>query len=140
CRCGGWWRPSSRSRSTPARTWPATGSWSDPTPQASAGLRRGCPLLPVPARPSRTSRVDPCSLPVQDALAQQVDVTHCQDRHEDYGVGVKELRRGSELDGQGVEEGGLEVEDDEHHGDQVEVHREAIARVAAGGDAGLVGG
>ena len=41
-------------------------------------------------------------------------------------------------DSERVEEHDLDVEDDEDHRHQVEAHREAGRRLAAGGDAGLV--
>src|SRR6266496_6567907 len=66
--------------------------------------------------------------PVQPAALPHVDVGHEHERDEDGHLGQAEQAELTEAHGPGEQEDGLDVEDDEQHRDDVELHGEPFTR------------
>src|SRR6266850_133432 len=80
----------------------------------------------------------PGSLPFQAAAAPAVHVPHDEDAQEDEHLGEAEEPHATEEDRPRVQEGGLDVEEDEEHRDDVEADRRALAGRVDHGDPALV--
>src|SRR5438876_2678073 len=80
------------------------------------------------------------SLPLQGPLLQQVDVAHEQDQDEEQHLDQAVRSELLECDRPRVEEHRLDVEQDEQHGHEIELHGEARARVSDRLDPALVRG
>src|SRR5262249_32033514 len=78
------------------------------------------------------------SIPVERALLQQIEVAHEQDEDEEQHLDQAVQPELAERHGPRVEEHRLDVEEDEEHRDQIELDREAGARVADRLDAALI--
>src|SRR3954466_8307506 len=80
------------------------------------------------------------STPIERAFAPDVDVTGEQQRHEEQHLDEPAPAEIAQRHRPRVEEGDFDVEEQENHRHEVELHRLALARVADGGHAALVGG
>src|SRR4029453_1483863 len=78
-------------------------------------------------------------LPVERAGLPGVHESPAEQRHEDAHLDQAEDAQLAERERPRIEEGGVDVEQDEDHADEVELDREALARVADRGHAALVG-
>src|SRR5579871_536288 len=78
-------------------------------------------------------------VPLQAALPPDVGERDHQDQHEDEHLDHAVPAELAQVDGPGIEEDRLDVEDDEEHRGQVEAHRQPLARRDLGDDARLVG-
>ena len=106
-----------------------------------AGRGRRGPACPRRAGPwrRRGSTTWLHRAPLERADREQVRERHEQHEQEDAHHDEPVRRRGSRNTVEnGIEEDDLDVEDDERHRDQVELHREALGRLVLGHDAALV--
>src|SRR5262245_23644447 len=76
--------------------------------------------------------------PVEDALAPHVDVAGEQEQEEDDQLEEADPAEFAQRERPGIEERDLDVEQQEDHRHQVELHRVPVARVADGRHAALV--
>ena len=106
----------------------------------AAGSRPSRPGAPTARRTVAPTRVVDLlhRTPLERAGGEEIGERHEQheqeDAHGDEAVGAEP----AEHRGERIEEDDLDVEDDERHRDQVELHREALGRLVLGHDAALV--
>src|SRR3990172_2811223 len=121
----------------------ATANWSGPS---WPGSRAGWSSSSVTSGRSRCRRAAGSrwsSIPLQRPPLPEVDVPDAQDHHEGEHLEEEHAPKLAELlerDGPRQQEDRLDVEDDEQHGHEVELHRESLARVSDDRDARFVGG
>src|SRR5215510_14525331 len=118
----------SRSSRTGAGRGPAEGSDArNPGPRVRNGFT-GRSDMAAPFTRGRGNACRPRSIPLQGALLQYVDVAHEEHRDEQHHLDQGDPAQVAERHGPGVEEHGLDVEQDEEHGDEIELDREALPR------------
>src|SRR5262249_26389177 len=129
----------SRSSMTGAGREPVEGSEArSPGPRVRNGFTGRSDMTAPFARGQGAGR-RPRSVPLQSALLQDVDVADEEHRDEQHHLDQGDPAQIAERHGPGVEEHGLDVEEDEQHGDEIELDREPLTRRAQRIDAALVG-
>src|SRR5918993_339515 len=77
--------------------------------------------------------------PIEHALAPDVNVTSCENGREEHDLDVPGPPEITHRHRPRIEEGHLDVEKEEHHRDEIELHGLSLAGVADGRHAALVG-
>src|SRR5450830_1856968 len=102
--------------------------------------RAHCTIFSTDVVSTGISDSRPMTIPVERALPPDVDIPGEQQGHEEHHLHESGPSESAERHRPGIQEGHFDVEEEEDHRDEVELHRLPLAGVADRWHAALVGG